>query len=70
MQDYAAAIENMLLAITELGYASCWYEGHITDEDRLGSRMAQILGVPENYELICFLPVGCSRKWTKRASFR
>ena len=58
VQDYAAAIENMLLAITELGYASCWYEGHITDEDRLGSRMAQILGVPEDYELICFLPVG------------
>ena len=58
VQDYAAAIENMLLAITELGYASCWYEGHITDEDRLGRRMAQILGVPEDYELVCFLPVG------------
>ncbi len=58
VQDYAAAIENMLLAITELGYASCWYEGHITDEDRLGRKMAEILGVPEDYELVCFLPVG------------
>ena len=56
--DYAAAIENMLLAIHALGYASCWYEGHITDEDRLGWQMAQLLGVPEDYELICFLPVG------------
>ena len=58
VQDYAAAIENMLLAIHALGYASCWYEGHITDEDRLGWQMAQLLGVPADYELICFLPVG------------
>lgn len=58
IQDYAAAIQNMLLAITELGYASCWIEGHITDVDRIGDKMAAILGVPEEYELICFLPVG------------
>ncbi len=57
-QDYAAAIENMLLAIHSLGYASCWYEGHITDTDRIGDQMARILGVPEGYEMVCFLPVG------------
>lgn len=57
-QDYAAAIENMLLAITALGYHSCWYEGHITDVDRIGDRLAKILNVPENYELVCILPVG------------
>ena len=57
-QDYAAAIENMLLAIVALGYQSCWYEGHITDEDRIGAQMARVLGVPEEYELVCFLPVG------------
>ncbi len=58
VQDYSAAIENMLLAIVELGYESCWYEGHITDEDRIGYQMAKILGVPDEYELVCFLPVG------------
>ena len=58
VQDYSAAIENMLLAITALGYQSCWYEGHITDEDRIGGKIAEILGVPEEYELVCFLPVG------------
>lgn len=58
VQDYSAAIENMLLAITELGYASCWYEGHITDDDRIGDKMAKILDVPDDHELICFLPVG------------
>lgn len=57
-QDYAAAIENMLLAITALGYQSCWYEGHITDADRIGDRIADILGVPDGYELVCLLPVG------------
>jgi len=58
VQDYSAAIENMLLAITALGYQSCWYEGHITDADRIGDQMAKILGVPDGYELICVLPVG------------
>ena len=58
VQDYAAAIQNMLLAIEDLGYASCWVEGHITDVDRIGDKMAAILGVPEGYELICYLPVG------------
>lgn len=58
VQDYAAAIQNMLLAIVELGYESCWIEGHVTDEDRIGDKMAKILGVPEGYELVCFLPVG------------
>ena len=58
VHDYSAAIENMLLAIVALGYQSCWYEGHITDVDRIGDKMARILGVPEDYELVCLLPVG------------
>lgn len=58
IQDYSAAIENMLLVIEELGYSSCWYEGHITDEDKIGYQMARILDVPDDYELVCFLPVG------------
>ncbi len=65
VQDYAAAIENMLLAITALGYQSCWYEGHITDEDRIGEKMARILGVPQGYELVCFLPVGVGEDESK-----
>ncbi len=58
VQDYSAAIENMLLTIVELGYQSCWYEGHITDEDRICDKIAAILSVPENYEVVCILPVG------------
>lgn len=58
VQDYSAAIENMLLAAIELGYQSCWYEGHITDTDAIGRKMADILGVPRDYDLVCFLPIG------------
>ena len=61
VHDYSAAIENMLLAITDLGYQSCWYEGHITDTDRIGDKMAKILGVPDEYELVCFLPIGVAK---------
>ena len=62
IQDYSAAIENMLLAITAMGYQSCWYEGHITDTDKLGEKIAKILGVPDDYELVCILPVGVAEE--------
>jgi len=58
IQDYSAAIQNMLLAAVALGYQSCWVEGHITDTDRLGRKMADLLNVPEEYELVCYLPIG------------
>ncbi len=58
VQDYSAAIQNMLLAIKALGYESCWYEGHITDDDNIGGQIAKYLGVPEGYDLVCLLPVG------------
>jgi len=72
VQDYSAAIENMLLAIVELGYQSCWVEGQITDEHKIGKKMAEVLGVPDEYELICFLPVGIAAEplnYVKRKPF-
>ena len=70
IQDYSAAIENALLAITALGYESCWVEGHITDVDRIGRRMADVLGVPENIELVAYLPVGLPAEEGKRVRKR
>ena len=64
VQDYSAAIENMLLAIEELGYRSCWYEGHVTDDDRIGDKIAVVLNVPEGYDLVCVLPVGAAESET------
>ena len=78
VQDYAAAIENILLAAVSLGYESCWVEGHITDVDNIGRKMADVLGVPEEYELVCYLPIGkaieptqkpVKKEFTERAWF-
>jgi len=67
VQDYSAAIQNMLLVAVELGYQSCWYEGQITDGDAIGRKMADFLGVPEDYELVCFLPIGIAAQPIKFA---
>lgn len=72
VQDYSAAIQNMLLMIKALGYESCWYEGHITDADNLGRKIADILGVPKEYDLVCVLPVGVAIEpiqFTKKKCF-
>lgn len=65
VQDYSAAIQNMLLAINALGYESCWYEGHITDEDDIAGKIAKLLNVPESYRLVCLLPVGKASQQVK-----
>ncbi len=66
VQDYAAAIENILLAAVSLGYESCWVEGHITDVDNIGRKMADVLGVPEDYKLVCYLPIGKAIEKTQK----
>lgn len=66
IQDYSAAIQNMLIAITALGYHSCWYEGRVNSQDGLGRSMAQLLEVPEGYELVCFLPIGVAKDAVKK----
>ena len=66
IQDYSAAIQNALLAITGLGYESCWVEGHITDADQIGRQMADVLGVPQHIELVAYLPVGLAAEEGKR----
>lgn len=66
VQDYSAAIENMLLAITAMGYASCWVEGYVTGSSGIGPKMAKLLGVPETHQLVAYLPVGRPIEENKR----
>lgn len=68
VQDYSAAIENMLLAVKALGYESCWYEGHITDDDDIAGRIAAHIGVTDEYKIVCILPVGIADEEVKRVS--
>jgi nitroreductase len=55
LEDLSAATENMLLAITALGYASVWIEGRILPREEDLKRM---LGVPPKLRLMVVLPVG------------
>jgi nitroreductase len=70
VQDYAAAIENMLIAVTALGYASCWVEGQITESSETQKRIANILNVPEEYIVVAFLPVGVPKNEGKRPRYK
>jgi len=65
VQDYSAAIQNILTACVALGYESCWYEGTVKDDDDQGDQMAKILGVPDEYTLISYSPVGVALEATK-----
>lgn len=69
VQDYSAAIENMLLTITDLGYAGCWVEGYMTDfKDGVGKQIAEILKIDPKFELVCCLPVGKPAEEIKRVA--
>jgi nitroreductase len=70
LADCSAAIENMLLAITGLGYASCWIEGEITEDKVRQKAFAELLDIPDGYTVIAFLPVGVPAATGKRAIHR
>jgi nitroreductase len=57
VEDCTAAVENMLLAITALGYASVWLDGVVRVEDR-ALRIGQLLDVPPEREIRIVLPIG------------
>jgi nitroreductase len=56
-EDCAAAVENMLLAITALGYATVWLDGFLRLEGR-ARRLAELLKVPAPFEPRVLLPIG------------
>ena len=70
VQDYSAAIENMLLAITALGYASCWIEGQITKNTEAQEKTAVLLKIPAEYTVVAFLPIGIPVNEGKRPSYK
>ena len=57
IEDYSAAAENMLLAVTAMGYASVWIDGVLRRENR-ALRVAEILAAPNSQEVRIVLPVG------------
>ena len=57
VEDCAAAIENMLLAVTALGYATVWLDGFLRTERR-AEQIAAILGIPAQRQVRVILPMG------------
>jgi nitroreductase len=64
LEDAAAAAQNMLLAITALGYASVWVEGTLLKEEAFAK---ELLGVPAQKRLVIVLPVGKAPQDTPQA---
>ncbi|MFH1513370.1 MAG: nitroreductase family protein [Bacillota bacterium] len=58
-QDYGAAVENMLLAVTALGYASVWLDGALR-ADGIAGKIADLIGLKnrEHFTVSVILPVG------------
>ena len=61
VEDCAAAVENMLLAITAMGYASVWIDGWLRVDGR-NEAVGDLLGVPDDKIVRILLPIGVSAK--------
>ena len=55
LEDGSAAIENMLLASTALGYGSCWVEGDALPREE---EFKSLLYIPKGKRLLALIPVG------------
>jgi nitroreductase len=55
LEDASAAMENMLLAATALGYGTCWMEGFALRNEE---HFKELLGVPAALRLLAIIPVG------------
>ena len=60
VEDGAAAVENMLIASTALGYGSCWLEGYTLPREE---EFKKLLEVPEGKRLLTLVPIGVPVGW-------
>ncbi len=67
VENYAAATENMLLAITALGFASVWIDGALRRDDVAG-KIGRLLNVPAELEVRVVLPVGVPAEEPRQAT--
>jgi nitroreductase len=60
IEDGAAAVENMLLASTALGYGSCWLEGYTLLREE---EFKTLLDIPPGKRLMTLVPLGVPVEW-------
>jgi len=57
VEDCAAAVENMLLAITALGLAGVWIDGWLRYENR-AEKIGKLLSLPQGKKVRIIIPIG------------
>jgi len=60
LEDGSAAVENILIASTALGYGSCWLQG---DTEPREEELKEHLGVPDDKKLLTLVPIGVPSEW-------
>jgi nitroreductase len=60
LEDGSAAVENILIASTALGYGSCWLEGYTLPREE---EFKELLGVPDEKRLLTLVPIGVPVEW-------
>lgn len=59
-EDGSAAVENMLIASTAMGYGSCWLQGYTVPREE---EFKVLLGVPREKRLLTLVPIGVPTQW-------
>ena len=57
VEDYSAAVGEMVLAVTALGYATVWLDSPYFSKENQAAAL-KVLGAPEGYTLRVVLPIG------------
>ena len=63
LEDASAAVENMLLASTALGYGSCWLEGRTRAHEQ---ELKGWLGIPAEKRLMTLVSLGVPVEWPEK----
>jgi len=63
VEDGSAAVENMLLAATALGYGSCWLQGNAQPHE---AEFKLLLNIPENRKILTLIPIGVPPHWPEK----
>ena len=66
VEDCAAATENMMLALTALGYASVWIDGWLRRDGRARA-IGALVGLPADKTVRILMPIGVpAEQWAQR----
>lgn len=63
VEDCSAAAENILVEVADMGLGACWVQvREISQELGPEDKVREILGIPEDYRVLCMIAVGVPTK--------